>query len=146
MDANTQQILSENKTIRIIYECFMEQFNDEKKALGAVNTIAQKVKEPGCKLIAIDDVVFLVTVSLSHMVEIHAMMSGKLTDEEKAKTLDAPLGKLFPTLKRLGAKVAYTYMPPDKIGAYERVLKKYKFFKKPTEAGGKKVIAVYAEV
>ena len=50
MDANTQKVLAENKTIRIMYECFMEQFKNEKKAFAAVNHIAQKVKEPGCKL------------------------------------------------------------------------------------------------
>ena len=146
MDANTQKVLAENKTIRIMYECFMEQFKDEGKAFGAINSIAKKVKEPGCKLIPIDDVVFFITVSASHMVEMHAMMGGNLTDAQKAQALDAPMGKLLPMLKKVGAKLAYTYMPPESVPAYQKMLKKYKFFQKPTQVNGKKVVTVYTEV
>lgn len=146
MDANTQQVLAENKTIRIMYECFMEQFKDENKSFAAINNIAEKVKEPGCKLIPIDDVVFLITVSASRMVEMHAMIAGKLTNAQKAKALDVPMGKLLPMLKDVGAKLAYTYIPPEDIPAYQGMLKKYKFYQKPTEVNGKKAIAVYVEV
>lgn len=146
MDANTKQVLAENKTIRIMYECFMDQFKDEKKAFGAINNIAEKVKEPGCKLIEIDDVVFLITVSASRMVEMHAMIAGKLTNVQRADALDAPMGKLLPMLKKFGAKLVYTYMPPKDISAYQNMLKKYKFYQKPTEVNGKKAIAVYVEV
>lgn len=146
MDASTQKVLAENKTIRIMYESFMEQFKDENKSFAAINNIAEKVKEPGCKLIPIDDVVFLVTVSASRMVEMHAMIAGKSTDAQKAQALDAPMSKLLPMLKNFGAKLAYTYMPPEKISAYQKMLQKYKFYQKPTEVNGKKTIAVYVEV
>lgn len=146
MDASTQQVLAENKTIRIMYEGFMEQFKDENKSFAAINSIAEKVKEPGCKLIPIDDVVFLITVSASSMVEMHAIIGGNLTEAQKIKALESPLNKLFPMLKELGVKLVYTYMPPEKIQAFRGILKKYKFFEKPTEVDGKKVVAVYAEV
>ena len=146
MDANTKQVLAENKTIRIMYENFMEHFKDENKSFAAINNISEKVKEKGCKLIPIDNVVFLITVSATHMVEMHAMIGGNLTDAQKLKALEAPLNKLFPMLKQLGVKMVYTYMPPDKIQAFRGILKKYKFFEKPAEVDGKKVIAVYAEV
>lgn len=146
MDAATQKVLAENKTIRIMYECFMELFKDEKKAFAAVNHIAQKVKEPGCKLIPIGDVVFLITVSASHLVEMHAMMAGKKSDAQKAQALDAPLGQLLPMLKSFGANLAYTSIPPEQISAYQTILKKYDFYQKPAEINGKKVITAYVEV
>lgn len=146
MDAGTQKVLAENKTIRIMYESFMELFKDEKKAFGAINGIAEKVKAPGCKLIPIDDVVFLVTVSANHLVEMHAMIAGKRTDAQKAQALDAPLGKLLPMLKSFGAKLAYTSIPPEQISAYQEILKKYNFYQKPAEVNGKKVITAYVEV
>jgi hypothetical protein len=146
MDANTKKILAENKTIRIMYENFMEHFKDENKSFAAINNIAEKVKEPGCKLIPIDDMVFLITVSASHMVEMHAMIGGNLTEAKKLKVLEVSLEKLFPMLKDLGVKMVYTYMPPDKIQAFRGIIKKHKFFEKPAEIDGKKVVAVYAEV
>jgi hypothetical protein len=146
MDAKTKKLLDENDTIRIMYESFMQMFKDEKKAFGAINHIAEKVKEPGCKLIHLGNVVFLITVSGSHLAEMHAMIGGNPTEAEKVKELGQQIDKLLPMLKKLGAKVAYTYMPPDQIEKFRPILKKHKFYERPVEVNGKKLIATYVEV
>jgi hypothetical protein len=146
LDAATKQALEKNPTLRVMYDQFMGQYKDNAKAIAAINYIGEQVKQPGCKLIHLGNVVFLISVSSSHMVEIHAMMGGKLTEKQKLEALDKQLGRLLPILKKLDVKVAYTYMPQDKVGQFRKVLKEYKFYDRPVEVQGKKLVAFYVEV
>ena len=146
MDAKTEKILAENDQVRIMYEHFMDQFKDESKTFAAINHIAEKVKEPGCKLIHLENTVFLITVSAARMVEMHAMMGGHPTMDQKLKTLDKLLDQLLPMLKELDVKIAYTYMTPDKVGEFRKILEGHKFYERPAEVEGKKYVAFYVEV
>lgn len=146
MDAATQQTISENPVIKIMFEHFMVQYNDEEKAIAAINFIAEQVKQPGCKLIHLGNIVFLITVSTSHMVEMHAMMGGNLTEDQKIAELDKQLDKLLPILKKMEVKLAYTYMTVDKVNKFRKVLQEYKFYEQPVRVEDKNYMAFYVEV
>jgi hypothetical protein len=80
------------------------------------------------------------------MVEMHAMMGGHPTEDEKLKKLDGLLDKLLPMLKEVDVKIAYTYMPPEKVEAFRSVLEGHKFYERPAEVEGKKYVVFYVEV
>lgn len=138
--------LEANKPVSIMYDHFMDQYKDEKKAVSAINQIGEQVKQDGCKLIHLGDTMFLVSVTAARMVEMHAMIGGHRTEEQKLSELDKQLEKLLPMLKDYGVKLAYTYMTPDKIGKFRKILKGHKFYERPAKSGGKSYIAVYVEV
>jgi hypothetical protein len=146
MDAKTEKILAENEQLRIMYDHFMDQYKDESQAFAAINHIGEQVKAPGCKLIHIEDTVFLIAVTAARMVEMHAMMGGHPTEDEKLKKLDGLLDKLLPMLKEVDVKIAYTYMPPEKVEAFRSVLEGHKFYERPAEVEGKKYVVFYVEV
>jgi mannose/fructose/N-acetylgalactosamine-specific phosphotransferase system component IID len=146
LDAATQQALAENETLRIMYDHFMNQYKDAKKAIAAINYIGEQVQQPGCKLIHLDNVVFMISVSAAKMVEMHAMMGGNPTEQQKLEAIDKQLDKLLPMLKELGAKLAYTYMLPNKAAQFRKVLKEYKFYEKSVKIENKTYIAFYVEV
>jgi ADP-heptose:LPS heptosyltransferase len=136
---------SEQKAIiDIMYQSFMDQYHDEKKAIGAIKYIGQKVQEPGCKLMHFGNTVFIVTVSGKNMVEVHAMVGGMLTEAQKAKEIDKEMTKLIDQLKTFGTKILYTYMPPDKEAMFGEILKEYQFRKTNiTGPDGKPYVAFY---
>lgn len=146
MTPNTKKLLAENETIRIMYEHFMDQYKDEGKAIKSINYIGEQVKQPGCKLIHLGNIVFMISVSASHMVEMHAMIGGHLSDDKKLDALDAQLDELLRMLKQFDAKLAYTYMPKNKVAKFRKVLKEYKFFERPVQHEGKTYTAFYVEV
>jgi hypothetical protein len=146
LDAATQQALAENETLRIMYDHFTDQYKDAKKAIAAINYIGEQVQQPGCTLIHLDNVVFMISVSATKMVEMHAMIGGHPTEAQKLEAIDKQLDKLLPILKDVGAKLAYTYMPPNKAAQFRKVLKEYKFYEKPAKVEGKAYIAFYVEV
>ena len=146
LDPATKQELEKNPTLRIMYDQFIGQYKDNAKAIAAINYIGEQVKQPGCKLIHLGNVVFLITVSSNHMVEIHAMMGGKPTEKQKIEAIDKQLDRLLPMLKKFEVKIAYTYMPQDKASQFRKVLKEYKFYERPAEVQGNKLVAFYVEV
>lgn len=147
MDEKTQKVLESNPTVQIMYDHFMNQFHgDQEKTFAAINYLGEQVQHPGCKLIHLGNVVFLITVSASRMVEMHAMMGGKPSKQEKLRNIDKELDSLLPILKDLDVKLAYTYMKPEDAKEFRDVLKEYKFYEKPAYVQGKKVVAFYVEV
>jgi len=146
LDPATKQELEKNPILRIMYDHFVNQYKNSAKAIAAINYIGEQVKQPGCKLIHLGNVLFMVSVSSNHMVEIHAMMGGHPTDKQKIEAIDKQLDKLLPMLKKLDVKLAYTYMPLDKANQFRKVLKEYKFYERPAEVQGKKLITFYVEV
>ena len=116
-----------NPVVRIIYDHFLDMYKSAKQAAAAVNYMAAKVQEPGCKLVHLGNVVFIVTVSGPHMVEMHAMVGGKLSEGAKLKELDKQLDPLMAILKKADVKVLYTYMPLGRKKTFEKILREYKF-------------------
>lgn len=134
-----------NPVLKLLIEYFDEVYKgDQQKVSGALTVIGQQVQQEGCKLIHFGNVVFLVHVTGSHMVEFHAMVGGKLSEKEKVAEIDKELDKLLPMLKRLGVLIAYTTMPKDKVKTFARVLDNYKFTKRDVQLhNGQKGVAFY---
>lgn len=145
MNASTKE--NTNEVVQIMYDHFMEQFHSNEKASAAVNYMAQKVQEPGCKLVHLGKIVFLVTVSGPHMIEMHAMTAKGLSESEKLKELDKQLDPLIAILKKSDVKVLYTYMPLKEKKIFEKILREYKFKEQKVEGpDGKQYISFYIEV
>ena len=92
MNASTEE--KPNEVVQIMYDHFMEQTHSGKKAAAMVNYMGQKVQEPGCKLVHLGKIVFLITVSGPHMVEMHAMIGKGMSESAKLKELDKQLDPL----------------------------------------------------
>ena len=146
LDPATKKTLAENETLSIMYDHFTNQYKDGAKAIAAINYVGEQVQQPGCKLIHLDNVVFMISVSATNMVEMHAMIGGQPTDKQKLEAVDKQLGKLLPMLKEFGAKLAYTYMPPNRAAQFRKVLEEYKFYERPAKVDGKPYITFYVEV
>jgi hypothetical protein len=136
-----------NEVVQIMYDHFMEQTHSGKKAAAMVNYMGQKVQEPGCKLIHLGKIVFLITVSGPHMVEMHAMIGKGLSESAKLKELDKQLDPLIAILKNAEVKVLYTYMPLNKKQVFEKILREYKFKEEKIKGpDGKPYISFFIEV
>jgi len=136
-----------NEVVQIMYDHFMEQYHDNNKAIAAINYMAEKVQEQGCKLVHLGKLVFLITVSGPHMVEMHAMIDTHLSENEKLKELDKQLDPLMDILRKADVKVLYTYMPVKDKSKYEKILREYKFKENKIEGpDGNPYIAFYIEV
>lgn len=136
-----------NQVIKIMYDHFKAQYKDDKKAVAAVNYIGEKVQEPGCKLVHLGKIVFLITVSGVRMVEMHAMIDSHLSESEKLKELDKQLDPLIDILRKADVKVLYTYMPVKDKAKYEKILSEYEFKEDKIKGpDGKTYIAFYIEV
>jgi len=145
MNASTAE--KPNEVVQIMYDHFMEQFHSGKKAAAAVNYMAQKVQEPGCKLVHLGKIVFLITVSGPHMVEMHAMIGKGMSESAKLKELDKQLDPLIEILKKADVKVLYTYMPLNKKQIFEKILQEYKFKQEKIKGpDGKPYISFFIEV
>lgn len=146
-----QMLTDPNKfppTVKVLYDYFMEiTKGDKQKTFAGITSLSQKVQEDGAKLVHFGDVVFLVTVSGPHMIEMHAMIGGKPTEAEKMKELDTQLDKLLKYLKTIDVKLAYTYMAPNMQDKYSKILNGYKFKKSNIKGpDGKPYVAFYVEV
>ena len=136
-----------NEVVQIMYDHFMEQYRSDKKATAAVNYMAQQVQEPGCKLVHLGKVVFLITVSGPNMVEMHAMIAKGLSESAKLAELDKQLDPLIAILKRADVKVLYTHMPENKRSTFEQILREYEFKEEKIKGpDGKPYIAFFIEV
>jgi len=136
-----------NEVVQIMYDHFMEQYKDNNKAIAAINYMAEKVQEEGCKLVHLGKIVFLITVAGPLMVEMHAMVAKGLSKNERLKELDKQLDPLIAILKKADVKVLYTYMPSKEKQEFEKILIEYKFKEgKVKGPDGKQYISFFIEV
>lgn len=143
-----EEAVKNNPVLKILIEFFKDVYHgDEKKVVGAINVIADQVQQEGCKLIHFGNVVFLVHVTGSHMVEFHAMVGGKTNEKQKLAEIDKQLDKLLPMLKELGVLIAYTTMPKDKVSKFAHILDNYKFSKRDVQLpDGRPGVAFYVSL
>ena len=52
----------QHKILEIMFDHFMDQYKDKGKTISAIRYLAEKVKEPGCKLIHSGEVLFMINV------------------------------------------------------------------------------------
>jgi hypothetical protein len=144
---NAPRVKQPNEVVQIMYDHFMDQYNDNNKAVAAINYMAEKLQEQGCKLVHLGHIVFLITVAGPLMVEMHAMVASGLSKDERLKELDKQLDPLIVILKNADVKVLYTYMPLTEKQEFEKILLEYKFKEeKITGPDNKQYISFFIEV
>ena len=104
--------------LKIVHGSFLKELKTEEKVQDAMARLAAVVKEPGAKLLHIDDCVFLILVRGKTLVEVHTMAI-----KEDSLALAKSFVKLTKYLKAIGVKLAYTYTNDPK---YEIVAKRTK--------------------
>lgn len=141
-----QQNPEAKRVLQIMQEALMDEYKDSAKTMAAINYITEQLKEPGFKLVHFGNVVFTVAVVAEQMVEVHAMVGGRVSEKEKVKAIDKEIDKLIKMLPKLGVRLMMTVIPKDKVRVYERVFKEYKFKEKAVEKDGKPFVAFYLGV
>jgi prefoldin subunit 5 len=136
-----------SQILQILQDHANQATKSPEEAAQMIQSIAEMVKNPSNKLVHFDNVLFMVSVFKKNMVEIHAMIGGNLTVEEKIQELDKELPNLLKFLKKIEVKIAYTYMDKKAEKQFIGLLDRYKFTKEEiTGPNGEELIAFYVEV
>lgn len=136
-----------SKVMQILQDHFGEVAKSPEEVQRMIAGVAEMVKNPGFKLVHFGNVLFTVSVFKKYMVEIHAMIGGKLDMEGKIKELRKELPKLLELLPKMEVKVVYTYMEKKMAPKFDDLLKKYNFSQKEIKGPkGEDLVAFYVEL
>jgi hypothetical protein len=141
----TEKKLEDDPVYKILVEFFMMVHKgDVNKTAASIEDIASQVQHEGCKLARFGDIVFMLNVAGSRMVEFHAMIGGKHDEAGRMRELDKRLDELMPFLKKNGVLIAYTTMQPGQVEKFKPILDNYKFKEKNVKLqNGEEVVALY---
>jgi hypothetical protein len=136
-----------SKIMKILEDHFSEVAKTPNEVQRMIAGVAEAVKNPGFKLIHFNDVLFTVSVFKKNMVEIHAMIGGKLDMDGKIEELRKELPKLLKLLPKMGVKIVYTYMEKKMAPKFDDLLEKYNFSQKEIKGPkGENLVAFYVEI
>ena len=111
--------LESQKIMKIATDYFSKEVGgDKQKTNQMLASLATMVKEPGVKLVHLNDILFLIIVRGSAMVEVHTM-SSDITPSD----LDKGFQQLPSYLKNIGVKVAYSYSDDRRFARIARQTK-----------------------